>query len=94
MILIRPNTPNEEYSSVLLDTKVEKVLAIAEPALDKIQKAIEEVAKENGYNFIINSGQPEVGLHIILYADEKDNISNLVLKKLGIEPPPPAPEEN
>lgn len=69
-----------------------KQTELLQPAYDKIQKAIDEVAKENGYNFIINSGQPEVGLNIILYADEEDNISNLVLKKLGIEPPPDAPD--
>ena len=67
---------------------------LLQPAYDKIQKAIVEVAKENGYTFIINSGQPEIGLHIILHSDEKYDISNLVFKKLGIEPPPPAPEEN
>ncbi len=66
---------------------------LLQPAFDKIQKAIDEVAKENGYKFIINSGQPEVGLNILLYADEENNVSNLVLKKLGIEPPPP-PAEN
>jgi len=65
---------------------------LLQPAFDKIQKAIDEVAKEDGYTFIINSGQPEVGLNILLYANEDNNVSNLVLKKLGIEPPPPAAE--
>ncbi len=66
---------------------------LLQPAFDKIQKAIDEVAKENGYTFIINSGQPEVGLNILLFADEDHNVSNLVLKKLGIEPPPPEAEK-
>ena len=67
---------------------------LLQPALDKIQKAINEVAEENGYTFILSSGQPEVGLHIVLYGSEEHNISNLVFKKLGVEPPPAAPEEN
>lgn len=66
---------------------------LLQPAFDKIQKAIDEVAKANGYSHVFNSGQPEVGLNILLYAREEDNISDLVLKQLGIDPPPPA-EEN
>lgn len=64
---------------------------LLQPAFDKIQKAIDEVAKANGYTHVFNSGQPEVGLNILLYARDEDNISDLVLKQLGIEPPPPAP---
>jgi outer membrane protein len=61
---------------------------LLQPAYDKIQKAIDKVAKANGYNYILNSGQPEMGIHVLLYAREDDNISNIVLKELGIEPPP------
>jgi outer membrane protein len=67
---------------------------LLQPAFDKIQKAIDEVAKANGYSHVFNSGQPEVGLNILLYAREEDNISDLVLKQLGIDPPPPPAEEN
>ena len=66
---------------------------LLQPAFDKIQKAIDAVAKANGYSHVFNSGQPEAGLNILLYAREEDNISDLVLKQLGIEPPPP-PAEN
>lgn len=71
-----------------------KQAELLQPAFDKIQKAIDEVAKANGYTHVFNSGQPEVGLNILLYAREEDNISNLVLNQLGIEPPPPPAEEN
>lgn len=67
---------------------------LLQPAFDKIQVAIDAVAKANDYTHILNSGQPEVGLNIILYASEEFNISDLVLKELGIEPPPPPAEEN
>jgi len=60
---------------------------LVQPVYDKIQTAIDKVAKDNGYTYIINSGQPEVGLNIILYARDEDNISDLVFKELGIEPP-------
>ena len=66
---------------------------LLQPAFDKIQTAIDEVAKANGYTHIFNSGQPEVGLNILLYGRDEDNISDLVLKQLGIEPPPPPAED-
>ncbi|MBS1545014.1 MAG: OmpH family outer membrane protein [Bacteroidetes bacterium] len=58
---------------------------LMEPVYAKVGKAIEEVAKENGYSFIINP-QLVGGGDILLYNDEKYNISTLVLKKLGITP--------
>ncbi len=69
-----------------------KQAELLQPVYDKIQKAIDEVAKANGYTHIFNSGQPEVGLNILLYARDEDNISDLVFKQLGIEPPPPPAE--
>ena len=67
---------------------------LLQPVFDKIQVAIDAVAKANGYTHILNSGQPDVGLNIILYARDEDNISDLVLKQLGITPPPAPAEEN
>jgi outer membrane protein len=63
---------------------------LMQPILDKIQKNIEAVAKENAYSFVIN---PDLGgemTTILLYADPQFNISDLVLKKMGITPPPAA----
>lgn len=58
---------------------------LMEPVFAKIGKAIEDVAKENGYSFIINP-QLVGGGDILLYSDEKYNVSDLVLKKMGIAP--------
>ena len=60
---------------------------LLQPVYDKIQTAIDEVAKANGFTHVFNSGQPEVGLNILLYARDEDNISDMVLKHLGITPP-------
>ena len=57
------------------------------PVFSKVGKAIEAVAKENGFTFIINA-QVSGGQDVLLYSDEKYNISDLVLKKLGITPAP------
>ncbi len=59
------------------------------PVMKKIGKMIEDVAKENGYTFILNP-QGSAGIDVLLYSDENYDISNLVLKKFGITPPPAA----
>ncbi len=61
--------------------------ALMDPVIKKVGKAIEDTAKENGYAFIINP-QTMNGEDVLLYSDEKYDISKLVLKKLGITPKP------
>lgn len=63
------------------------------PVFTKVGKAIEDVAKEQGYSFIIN---PQLigGGDILLYSDEKYDVSDLVLKKMGITPQPAANKTN
>ena len=43
------------------------------------------MALENGFSYIINP-QMIGGGDVLLFTDQKYNISNLVLKKLGIDP--------
>lgn len=64
------------------------------PVQEKVGKAIEDVAKENSFSLIMNNQIS--GLDVILYGDEKLDVSDLVLKKMGITPPPaqPAPAAN
>jgi len=64
---------------------------LMEPVFSKVGKAIEDVAKENGYSFIINPQLLGGGGDILLYSDEKYDISVLVLKKLGVTPTQPKP---
>ncbi|HEY3402686.1 MAG TPA: OmpH family outer membrane protein [Ohtaekwangia sp.] len=65
--------------------------ALINPVFEKVAKAIEAVALENDYSYIIN---PQVvgGNDILLFASEKYNISNLVLKKLGVPVAQPNPQ--
>jgi outer membrane protein len=60
------------------------------PINRKIGNAIEEVAKEQGYTFILNP-QIQGSIDIVLYGDDKYDISPLVLKKLGVTPAPATP---
>jgi outer membrane protein len=61
--------------------------ALMDPVIKKVGKAIEDTAKENGFAFIINP-QTMNAEDVLLYSDEKFDISKLVLKKLGITPKP------
>ena len=63
-----------------------KQTQLMDPVYKKVGKAIEDTAKENGFTFILN--QQIGGLDVILYGDEKMDISDLVLKKLGVTPKP------
>lgn len=65
-----------------------KQTQLMDPVYKKVGKAIEDTAKENGFTFILN--QQIGGLDVILYGDEKMDISDLVLKKLGVTPKPAA----
>lgn len=58
---------------------------LMQPVFKKVADAIEAVAKENSFTFIINA-QVNSGEDVLLYSDEKFNVSDLVLKKLGITP--------
>lgn len=55
------------------------------PLFKKIGDAITAVAEENGYDFIFSPGAQ--GLDVLLYAKEEHNATDLVLKKLGVNPP-------
>ena len=59
-----------------------KEQSLTEPLISKAKNAIEEVGKENGYTYIIDSG-----IGFILYMDPTtaDDIMPLVKKKLGLE---------
>jgi outer membrane protein len=64
-----------------------KQQALLEPAYKKMQKAIDDVAKSNGYTYVFNSDAGAGTAAILLHAPEDGNISDLVLKQMGITPP-------
>lgn len=64
---------------------VKKQNELLSPLFTKIGEAIKSVAEENGYDFIFSAGTQ--GVDILLYAKEDKNATDLVLKKLGIDPP-------
>ncbi|MCU0443715.1 MAG: OmpH family outer membrane protein [Microscillaceae bacterium] len=52
------------------------------PVLEKIQKTLDEVAQANGFSQVFRS-------EFCFAANKANNISDLVLKKLGVTPPAP-----
>lgn len=60
---------------------------LLKPLMDTVQVAIKQVAEKNGYTYVLST-HDFGGSSIILYSkNESDNISDLVLKELGITPP-------
>ena len=59
-----------------------KQVELLKPAYEKIQKTIDEVAKENGFTHVFSNDAS--GVPILLFASEENDISNLVLAKIGV----------
>lgn len=59
---------------------------LVNPVVQKIQKAIDAVASENGYTYVFNLDAGSNTIPILLVAPPQDNITELVLKKMGIDP--------
>lgn len=60
---------------------------LSRPIFQNIGNAIAEVGKENGFTLVLN---PQIGgIDAILFANESMDISDLVLKKMGVTPTPP-----
>ncbi len=57
-----------------------KQMELIQPLIDKARKAIDEVARDNGYTYIF-----DVGVGTLLFYEKGDNIMPLVKKKLGLQ---------
>lgn len=78
----------QKNAQIKLMQKQDELLA---PVLEEIEKAINTVAEETGYDYVLN-GASSQGMNFILYAKKKeDNLTKLIFGKLGI--PYPESEE-
>ena len=71
----------QEEGRASIARKQEELLG---PLLERIQKAIEEEAKAGGYTYVFNIGGGQSGNNI-LYGPPTDNITEAVMKRLGID---------
>lgn len=58
---------------------------LMQPLFVKVGETINAVAAEAGYDFVLSAGVG--GVDIVLFAKEEHDVSDLVLKKLGVTPP-------
>jgi len=65
-----------------------KEAELTTPVIDRAKKAVQEVAKENGYTYIFNSSEG-----LLLYAEPSDDITEMVKAKLGIKGTPETPKK-
>jgi outer membrane protein len=76
----------QEFSQTGQTSLQTKYQQLVNPVVQKIQKAIDAVAKENGYQYVFNLDAGANTIPILLVAPEENNITELVLKKMGIDP--------
>jgi outer membrane protein len=77
-----------QNSSASLQKKQAQLL---QPLLKKIEDNMHGVAKENGFAFVFNYDAGQGTTPIVLHAPDDANISDLVLKRMGVTPKPFAP---
>lgn len=78
------NTRMQEFQRSAEGTLQQKYQQLVSPVLQKIQKNVDAVAKENGYTHIFNLDAGAGTAVILLYAPEDGQITDLVLKKMGV----------
>lgn len=76
----------QEFGRTAEQSLQAKYQQLVNPVVQKIQKAIDATAKENGYTYVFNLDAGANTIPILLVAPEDNNITELVLKKLGIDP--------
>ncbi len=76
----------QEFSRTAEQSLQNKYQQLVNPVVQKIQKAIDAVAKDNGFQYVFNLDAGANTIPILLVAPEENNITELVLRKLGIDP--------
>jgi len=66
-----------------MDSQIrEKQNTLLQPIFDRVNEAIKDVAKENGYSYVFDRNTAQGST--ILYADETQDVTTLVKTKLGL----------
>lgn len=76
----------QEFTRTAEQSLQTKYQQLVNPVVQKIQKAIDAVAKETGYQYVFNLDAGANTIPILLVAPEENNITELVLRKMGIDP--------
>lgn len=73
----------QEFQRSAEQSLQQKQQTLLKPALEKLQKNIDAVADENGFTYVLNSDGDSP---LLLHGPKDGDISDLVLKKMGITP--------
>lgn len=70
----------EEFQQQATEDMKEQQTKLLGPIMDKAKKAIQDVAKEHKYSYILDTS-----MGIVLYSEDSDNVLPLVKQKLGLK---------
>lgn len=70
----------QEFQQTAQEDLQNKEVELTAPIIEKARNAVKEVAKENGYSFVLNSTEG-----LVLYTEPADDLMPLVKKKLGLK---------
>ncbi|QCR25176.1 outer membrane chaperone Skp [Pontibacter sp. SGAir0037] len=77
--LMNMNNSIQEFQRNAQVSLQQKEKSLVDPVINKIDQAIKDVAKENGYTYVLSN-------QALLAGPEDGDISPLVLRKLGVDP--------
>ncbi len=63
---------------------LKKKAELLQPIIEKLQKAIGELAAEEGYDYILNNSN-STGVAYILHGPKADDVTERLLKRLGVD---------
>nr|BAL55264.1 outer membrane protein [uncultured Bacteroidetes bacterium] len=63
---------------------LKKKAELLQPIIDKLQKAIDELAAAEGYDYILNNSN-STGVAFILHGPKGDDVTERLLKRLGVD---------
>ncbi len=69
----------QQFEQGMQQELAKKRQELLQPIYDRVNKAITEVAKENAYTYVIDATAGS-----LLFADDKNDLQNLVRKKMGL----------
>jgi outer membrane protein len=77
------NKSIQDFQQKAQDDLQKKETQLLEPVVDKVNNAIQQVATEKGFTYVFSS-DAALGASFILHAPEENDISDLVLAKMGV----------
>lgn len=72
----------QSFQNSAQESLAKKEQDLTQPIIEKAKKAVKDVAKENGFTYILNSAE---ALGNLIYFDGGEDILPLVKKKLGLK---------